>query len=533
LEYQTDNANGLPCKKIIESNDNYRFFGWNLSDRPYPCTKGFKYSNRWCLSLSALDNSPNNVRSQRIYQWYGLDSTLPTDDVLVEMAEYGCSILILHNPTKYITTHEMVDSVRLQQVVEKAHELGMKISTYCQPYLMSIEDPRHKDYENERTECLRIWHSMKDTQIVSYKEKTQFDCDEICLRSSKGYSLCFNDAIDTWRKYGFDGLYVDFAWPAQGLCNNVDHGHNKGMFNFYDYLKLLRQWREAIGDEQFMIGHGGAFLFASDFAEAFDGCLTGEAQTDILPDIIGQQFGTVPTLWTLHRRKIDIFRSDKTIESYVKEGLTPHCGVGVMGTSIVATYDTANHPALIALWQAWRSFPVDKATFYNYLTEKVIELDNDEVVYSLYVTPEKHILLILANAGGKKTDSSPAVGVAAKLDMKKLDLPEHMRCWRMKGGTYETFRVAEIKEVEDGYICVPEIGKHEVVAFVLSPDTAPAELTDLIKHLDGRWDRLPDIMKHKQKRMAELDSIIDDFAKLPNAAKKLSYQDFMKGRVAE
>jgi hypothetical protein len=213
--------------------------------------------------------------------------------------------------------------------------------------------------------------------------------------------------------------------------------------------------------------------------------------------------------------------------------MTPHTGLGLYGTSIIATLDPAHHVPLLALWQMWRAFPVHRATFYNYLTEKVIELDNPEVFYSLYVTPDEQVLLILANAGGPEHDRSPAVGVNVRLDLTKLSLSQEMSCWRMKGNTYETFRVGRVAPVEDGMITVPELLKHEFTGFVLSPGEAPEELTRLIKHLEGRPDRLPDILRAKQERLAQFDKLIDYFATLPIAANKLKYDEFMKDRVAE
>lgn len=535
LESVTQGTKTNGCDKMFEQDDTKTFLGWDLSigqsHSPYP--KGFRYENRWCLSLSAADNSPNKVRGQRIYTYYGWYPPYPSKDVLDEMAEYGCSILHLHNWSRHISGGEPIDEERFRETVDYAHELGMKVVFYCQPYLLSINAPYHKELADSRTECLRIWHAMANTQIVTYTPFEDWDCDELCLGSKKAYRFIRDTVIETWKKYGFDGLYIDFAWPAQGLCNDTSHGHAPGLFGFYDYLRLLREWRNAIGPDQIMIGHGGGYLVSSDMGEAFDACLTGEAQVGLNPVTLGQSFGPAPTVWTMHRRKVDEFRSWKTIEELIREGATPHTPVGIMGTSVLATVDPAHHVELMALWQMWRAFPVHRGTFYNYLSEKVIDLDNPEVVYSLFVTPEKHVLLLLANRGGEITDRSPAVGVNAQLDTKKLELPNTMNCWRMKGNTYETFRISQAGPVQDGVVSVPEIGKHEFVGFVLSPDAPPDELTILQEHLAGRWDRLPAIMRAKQKRLAEFDETIENFAKLPHASQKLNYQEFMKDRVAE
>ncbi len=62
---------------------------------------------------------------------------------------------------------------------------------------------------------------------------------------------------------------------------------------------------------------------------------------------------------------------------------------------------------------------MEKATFYNYLTNEVVELNNDEIYYSLYMTDEKHILLLLVNKGGTKSLNACAVGVTVRLNLKK------------------------------------------------------------------------------------------------------------------
>jgi hypothetical protein len=525
IDFMLETVDG---NKVYEHGDGYRFIGWELlvdGDR--------KLRNRWSLSVTALDNSPNKVRGQRIYTYYGFNPRYPSFDLLDEMAEYGCSILHLHNWSKYISGEDAADEKAFRATIDYAHKLGMKVIFYCQPFLISKNAPYFKDFSDCRTEAIGIWDAMQDTQIVSYEPFYDWDCDELCLRKEKAYKFIRNSVLNTWKKYNLDGLYIDFAWPAQGLCFDNMHNHQPGLFNYYDYLRLLRDWRKRIGSEQIMIGHGGGFLTASDFVEAFDACLTGEAQGDFNPAHIGQQFGTAPTLWAMHRRKQDEFRSHITIEACIREGISPQTGVGIMGTSVIATLDPAHHAELIALWQMWRAFPVEQATFYNHLTEQVATIDNDEVDYSVYVTADKQVLILMINRGGPVTQSSCAVGATVKLDMKKLGLPEEMNCWRMKGNTYETFRIAEVESVKDGCIFVPELEIHEFTGFILTPNTPPEKLIKLKQHLAGRWERMPKLMEAKQKRLLKADTLLDCFAKRPNAAKQLNYNKFMEGRIAE
>jgi hypothetical protein len=533
LEGVTANLNNRACEKVIEQKSGYRFLSWRLSKGyNFPFPKGFRYENRWALTITGLNNGPNKVRGQRIYHWYGRYPHFPGNDVLVEMAEYGCSILALHTVSRYISGFEPVDENEMRRVVKRAHELGIKVLFYCQPYLISMKAPYYKEFTDSRTECLRIWHAG-ETQICEYESDGSWNCDELCLRCDKAYKFMREGVIACYRKFNCDGLYIDFCWPAQGLCNDAHHGHGPGMFNFYDYWRILRQWRKDIGHDAIMIGHGGGFLVSSDFVEGFDACLTGEAQKELDPITVGQQFGLAPTLWTMQRMKEEEFRSIYTVERLIREGVTPHVGVGIMGTAVKATLDPAHHTYLMGLWQMWRAFPVEKATYHNYLFENIVTLDNKETFYSLYVTADKQVLLILANSAKPAFEATPAVRVRAKIDIDKLGLPAKLNCWRMKGATYETFRIAEMPKVENGLIDIPEIEIHEYIGFVLSPADPPVELTKLMKHLEGRFKRLPSILDAKQMRLAECDRKIDYFGILPNARIEMDYKEFMRNRVAE
>jgi hypothetical protein len=297
---------------------------------------------------------------------------------------------------------------------------------------------------------------------------------------------------------------------------------------------MTRKWREAIGAEKIMIGHGGGFLVGSDMVEGYDACLTGEAQVKLDPSTVGQQFGTAPTLWTLQRRKKDIFQSHGTIEQLIECGVTPHVGVGVTGTAVEATLDPAHHVALMALWQMWRAFPVQNAVFYNNaLTPGYLDLDNEEVAYSLYATPAKQLLLILVNKGGERLDDSPAIGVNVKLNTTKLELPKNMNAWRLKGNTYETFRVQKINPVVNGEIVVHELDHHEFIGFILSANDAPNELNDLERHLASRGERLGELYARKNERLKKMDQQMDYFSTLNNASVYFSYNAFMNNRVVE
>ena len=160
---------------------------------------------------------------------------------------------------------------------------------------------------------------------------------------------------------------------------------------------------------------------------------------------------------------------------------------------------------------------MEKAHFYNYLSETVVSLDNAEVIYSLYKTDEGEALLLLANCGGPRLDDSPSIGVNVTLNLEALKLPETLRCWRMKGNTYETFRIAEIDPVKEGFLSVYEIDHHEFQGYILSPNEPPETLVRLQRHLEGMPKRLSALLERKRNRLRKLDQQLDAFAKEPHA----------------
>ncbi len=526
---------GRPQRKDIVEEGDARVLRWSMSDgRANPVPAGYRYRNRWGLSVTSLDDDAGPVAGQRIYHWYGRFPRYPSDDLVTEMAEYGCSILILHMPSfSYISGSVPADEKEMRRVVDKAHSFGIRTLFYCVPQLISIEAPYHDDYRKYRTENLRVWHSLKETHIVFYEEDTSFDADELCLRCSQAYEFIFSSVLRCVDAYGFDGIYVDYAWPAAGICSDPTHDHDPGIFNFSDYWRILREWREALGDEALMIGHGGGLLVSSDFVEAFDGCLSGEAQKELDPRVIGRHIGAAPTLWAMHRRKQALFRSAWTIPQLVREGMTPHTGLGVTGTSIIASLDPAHHRELLPLWQMWRAFPVERARVYTYLQPGVVEVDNDEVYYTLFATDDPYYLLILANSGGPYHDANPSVGVRARLNSDVLGFSGDLRAWRLRGGSYETFRIAEVDTVSDATVDVPEILLYEAVGFVLSPGHPPGTLGALRRHLDGRWERLSRIHRKKAERNEWVDRRIDEWARQPQSANRLDYHDFIRNRLTE
>lgn len=519
-------------KKIEINSDRGMFIGWE-SDGSALRKKGSKYKNRWCLQYSGINNKPNKIRGQRIYHWYGYYPQLPSKEIVEEMAEYGCSILILHMPSfKWIDGSVPCDESEMNELVEFAHGKSIKMMFYCQPLLISGISPSHDALKHALNDNGKLcWHSLKDTQIVFYIPNSDYDCDELCLRCFDAYSYIKNSVLNFYTKYKFDGLYIDFAWPSIAVCTDSNHNHPPGIFNFYDYLRMMRDFRQAIGPEGLMIGHGGSLLVSSDYAEGFDACLTGEGQREMHPDVIGVQTGTAPTLWTMHRRKEKQFRSKDAMTSIVREGITPHIGIGILGKSIMATLDPAHTPHFIALWQMWRAFPVDKSTFLNYLTTDAIKSDNDEVSFCMFVSPLNQALVIVSNGGGAKSESAVSVEANIEIDINQITLNKELNSWWLKGNTYETFRIVPGEKILNGKIRIPEIGINEFLGIIMSADMPPEEMTTLEKHLEGRFDRLPAIYKSKIKRLIGFDKLIADFNRID--LKSMTESEFMKGRTME
>ncbi|MFO7612780.1 MAG: DUF6259 domain-containing protein [Clostridia bacterium] len=519
-------------EKVHLETDTGIFIGWRI-DRAKIFEAKKVYKNRWCVSISGVEGIPNPVRGQRIYHWYGIYPRYPSGGMLVEMAEYGCSVLILHMPVfRYIDGSVPYEESKFIETIEKAHSLGMKVLFYCQPFLISKASGKYDDLRHcINSEGHSRWNSMKDTQVIFYRQNTDYDCDELCLRCSEAYEYVKGSILECHMKYGFDGLYVDFAWPGQGICSDRSHGHEPELFNFYDYHRIIRELRKEIGSDSLMIGHGGSIMTGSDFIEGFDGCLTGEGQGDLRPDVIGVQNGCAPTLWTMHRRKERAFRSKEAMHGLIREGITPHIGLGIMGKSIMASMDPAHTPHFIALWQMWRAFPVEKARFYNYLTDKAFWIDNEEISGCMYAMPEGGILLIVSNGGGAAAEKSFAVSVSIQIDIDRLGIQGKLRCWSLRGNTYDTFRIEEENEVSNGLLHVPEIGIGEFMGFILASNEPPEEMKKLQKHLEGRFTRMAKINEEKMKRLIETDGMIREFSK--SEYESPDEEVFMKDRVAE
>ena len=197
----------------------------------------------------------------------------------------------------------------------------------------------------------------------------------------------------------------------------------------------------------------------------------------------------------------------------------------------MATMDPAHTPHYIALWQMWRGFPMNKSKFYNYLTEDVVIVGNNEITYSMYVTEKNQVLLLVCNGGGPESEKAVSVEVKVQIDIATLNLPDKMKTMIMKGNTYDTFRISDWEEIYDGIIKIPEIGIFEFIGIILYEDELPEETIELVKHLDNRFERMVKINENKIDRLIASDKLIDGFNKLD--LKKMNVETFMKNRTME
>ena len=141
------------------------------------------------------------------------------------------------------------------------------------------------------------------------------------------------------------------------------------------------------------------------------------------------------------------------------------------------------------------------------------------------------MLLIISNGGGPKAEASVSAEVNIKIDIGQLKLPLNMSSWRLKGNTYETFRISKEDNIINGEIRIPEIAINEFMGIVLTPDEPPAELINLAEHIKGRFDRLPQIYKDKMQRLIKTDRMIEKFNKLN--VKTMDEKEFMHDRTME
>jgi hypothetical protein len=180
-----------------------------------------------------------------------------------------------------------------------------------------------------------------------------------------------------------------------------------------------------------------------------------------------------------------------------------------------------------------RAFPVGNSRFFNYLTNSAVSVDNPEFYYSLYVSDtQREALLILSNGSGEKSRNSPAVGCTVQIDLTLTGLPEHLQGWIIRGSSYETVRAVKSGPIKNGMLSVNELGIFETVAYILYTASPPKEFSELIFHLQGRWQRMPDLLRNKMNRLKRQDECIGNLNS-NFTGENMTYPDFMKDRTME
>ncbi|MBN2853690.1 MAG: hypothetical protein JXQ23_13220, partial [Clostridia bacterium] len=152
-------------KKVQIENEKSVFLGWEINLASLN-EKGNIYKNRWCVAVTGINNDKSNVRGQRIYHFNGLWPRVPDQETMIEMAEYGCSVLVLHMPVfTHIDGSVPYDEKQLIETVMLAHKLQMKVLFYCQPALLSLSSPKHDELASFiNNNGKSRWNSLKDTQ---------------------------------------------------------------------------------------------------------------------------------------------------------------------------------------------------------------------------------------------------------------------------------------------------------------------------------------------------------------------------------
>jgi hypothetical protein len=476
---------GVKPNKIYLKEAGSRKLGWDLLNSISRFEAPYEYSNLWGICFGRV-GLHNRIRGQRIYHWYGMHPRYPPERIIDEMAEYGCSLLVLHHSwSRYLGDWQAYNEEQLLRVIKRCREHGIKVLLYIiNPALLSMNSPDFHDLESDRSGS--GWRSSSEKrQNVFYETYLDYDCDLMCLASKAYFKYTTGKVKAIWEKYDFDGFYHD--GPEPSICENPAHDHPKEIFCVHDNFMYYRFLRDLVGKEGILIGHSGNLVSTLGML-GYDGNLTGEAQADLDPYATAQYTSAAPMLWPAHRHKAKIFRSQKTVARLVREGITPHITLGIMGFSVIASHDPAYFSEILPLWQMWRSIPIERATFFNYLTEQVVRSSNPSFASSVYKVSEQLILLITANlmeASGKTT---------LFLDKEKLGMKGIYDILEMKGKEYRSFAVKKVGSTSTGKVITDEVEKHQLRGYLFIKGKYPPHVREFIQ-------------KEFQKKMEYLESL--------------------------
>jgi hypothetical protein len=199
-----------------------------------------------------------------------------------------------------------------------------------------------------------------------------------------------------------------------------------------------------VGENGFLIGHTGACPTLLALA-VFDAYLPGEfseQKAHLLdsPDAhvyfgLGSCCGTIPISYTSPHDKAVAFSAGLGSWLQMEQG---------------------------ALWQIWRSVPMERAYLYNNLTENltVVASTNPHFYTSVYKIDRHQVLLVTANCGEQGATT-------LRVDMPALGLTGQYEITELGGKDAASFTRRTAGRTHDGVIEVGPLGPYEVRGYKL------------------------------------------------------------------
>jgi len=264
------------------------------------------------------------------------------------------------------------------------------------------------------------------------------------MRGVEAYSL-YTPFFEDYLKYDFDGLYVDWNSPLYANTNNQSaFKPSETHFDAYAYFRYTKMLRERVGENGFLIGHTGACPAIIELA-VFDCYLPGE--------FIDQKEHL------LDSPDINIYYSMKTscgtqLISYTapkEKAIAYSAGIGL---------GLQNERGV--LWQILKSIPMDKAWFYDNLTEnlQVVTSSNPYFYTTVYKVSRDLALVVTANLGEKGSS-------VLQLDMPALGLVGKYTVTEMQGTDLNNFMNKPYGTTDNGTINSGPLGKYEIRGYKL------------------------------------------------------------------
>lgn len=446
---------GCEFGKNRQGNMEYKWILYNgKKNRLRP---GYTYSNTWGMGFGAMRKSSrsnisasrgNNLIGMRYYHthlptghpvgespddwpWFleprwskplGPD-IFPSNAEIDKIAKLGANVFIMHQQwmkcggsnTWPPASYTPKDPAELKRVIDRCHANGMRVGLY--------------------------------------------------MRSTECYSL-YSPFFENFLQYDFDGLYVDWNTPlwagVSDLSKKDERRHYSGYFrasethfDAYSYFRYQKMLRKRVGEKGFMISHCGANVMMTALS-VFDCYLPGEysdQQKHLLesPDLfvyygLGTSCGTAPIDYTTPRKKAIAYCA----------------GVGGWISAGPKTFERNGYDSLAVLWQIWKSVPMEKAYFYNNLTENVqVVSSSDPDFYSCVYKIDRDLALVTTSNFGERA------GTTLSLDMPTLGLVGEYEITEMSGKDYDNYKVKKIGSTNDCVIKIEPIDQYEIRGYKL------------------------------------------------------------------